>query len=136
MTRKIDYNQIFIKIAYVLAVAYLLYLTYDAVMNNYQTNKKITALKAEIELANAEEGYLQNLNVYYATNTYKELEARRKLGMKKPDEKVVRILIDPQRLSQIEQREVISKINTADTNVASNEPTSNARKWLQVVLRI
>jgi cell division protein FtsL len=136
MARQINYSQVLTKTAYALAVVYFVYLTYNAMMNNYQTNKKITALKTEIELANAEEGYLQNLNVYYATDTYKELEARRKLGMKKPDEKVVRVLIDPQRLTQIEQREVINKINTADTNAADQEPASNARKWLEVVLRI
>jgi molybdopterin synthase catalytic subunit len=76
------------------------------------------------------------LNIYYSSDTYKELEARRKLGLKKPGEKVVRIAIADDRIEQFESNTTIEKVIKAEAEVAkdSNE-MSNARKWVQFVLR-
>lgn len=121
------------KVTYFLAMGYFIYLIYGAVTSNYRTTQKISSLKAEIDLLNSEKSYITDLNDYYATNTYKELEARRKLGMKKPDEKVIRIPIDPARLAQLENRETISQpIQSSE----AKKPQSNPEKWLRFILKI
>ncbi len=121
------------KVVYFMALGYFVYLIYGAVTSNYRTTQKISSLKAEIDLLNSEKAYIADLNDYYVTNTYKELEARRKLGMKKPDEKVIRIPIDPARLSQIEKRETVSQPIQAP---GANEPMGNPEKWLRFILKI
>lgn len=118
------------------AVGYLLFLTYRAVAFNYRTNMKISSLGKEISLLESEKDYLESLNVYYATDTYKELEARRKLGLKKADEKVVKIPIDPNRLAQVEEhRETIQK-TIEDDSQDQQKTMGNPRKWIKFVLRI
>ena len=134
MENKEQNYQLILRVGYFLALGYFVYLIYGAVVANYRTNQEIASLKAEIDLLNSEKDYIANLNIYYATNAYKELEARRKLGMKKPDEKIVHVPIDPTRLAQIENREVISQTKTT-SDEASNQ-LSNPRKWLKFILRI
>jgi len=116
-------------------VAYFLFLTYRAVVYNYQTNKKITSLEQEITLLELEEEYIRDLNVYYGTNTYKELEGRRKLGLKKADEEAVKIPIDPNKLAQYERREIISKTPESPEQ-EQQKSMANPRKWIKFVLRI
>ena len=120
---------------YILAVGYFIFLTYNAVMTNYRTNQKIALLRSEIDLAQAERDYLGDLNVYYATDTYRELEARRKLGYKKTDEKVIRMIVDENRLNALESREAVSAPTAASVGATeSDAELSNPRKWLEFVL--
>ena len=76
-------------------VLYLAFLTGRAVYKNWQTNQEIKKLKVEIETLEVENQNLQNLIAYYQTPSFKEKEARRKLGLVKPDEKVVIISKEP-----------------------------------------
>ena len=132
-----DQKKVIIKSVIIIGlVAYFLFLTYRAVAFNYNTNKKINSLQQEIALIDAEKQYLENLNVYYNTDTYKELEARRKLGLKKAGETVIAIPIDPKRLAQIENREVPQQIIDAAKKDTPQTDMSNARKWLNYILRI
>lgn len=120
------------------AIGYFLFLTYKSVLYNYNTNKKIDSLKEEIALLEIEEDYLANLNVYYQTDSYKELEARRKLGLKGSGETVIKIPIDEERLSQIENRETVQSAVEAikDDNDAQTEGSTNPQKWLKYILKI
>lgn len=117
-------------------VAYLLFLTYRAVAYNYRIIAKIDSLKEEISLLESEKEYLESLNVYYATDTYKELEARRKLGLKRADEDVVKIPIDPTRLAQVEQHRETIQPTVTDESQNQLETMSNPRKWIKYILRI
>jgi len=68
---------------------YLAVLTGRSMYQNWQTTQEAKRIKAEIETLEAERENLQNLITYYQTKSFKEKEARRKLGLVKPDEKVV-----------------------------------------------
>lgn len=113
---------------------YLLFLTYKAVSYNYKTNTRINSLNEEITLLESEQEYIEALNIYYNTTVYKELEARRKLGLKLPDETVVKVPVDQNRLSEIENRDIIQKTTTKENTQPNQE--NNARKWIRFVLRI
>jgi cell division protein FtsB len=73
----------------ILALLYLIFLTGRSAYQNWQTNQEVKKLKVEIETLEVENQNLQNLIAYYQTQSFKEKEARRKLGLVKPDEKVV-----------------------------------------------
>ena len=120
------------------AVGYFLFLTYKSVLYNYNTNKKIDSLNEEIALLEIEEEYLANLNVYYQTDSYKELEARRKLGLKGSGETVIKIPISEERLSQLENRETVQSAVEAikEDNDEQAEGSTNPRKWLKYILKI
>ncbi len=133
---KIKQN-IIVKSAVVFAlVVYFLFLTYKSVSFNYQTNRKIAALHNEISVLEMEREYLENLNVYYGTTTYKELEARRKLGMKKNGEAVIKIPVDSEKLAQAEKKEITSKEIQGVQSQQNQNGDSNARKWFKFVFRI
>lgn len=78
-----------------LLLAYLFFLTGRSVYQNWQTNQEIKKLKIEIETLQVENQNLQNLIAYYQTQSFKEKEARRKLGLVKPGENVVIISKEP-----------------------------------------
>lgn len=103
-----------------LAIGYVLFLLYQAVYFNYQTSQKINALKQD--LARLEEGKreLETLIAYYQTDSFQELEARKKLGMKMPGEKVVKV-----ELAETSQKKEQNVPELTD----SNRP--NWEQWLR-----
>jgi len=129
-------KQVLIRNVVVVAViVYLLFLTYKAVFSNYQTNKQIDNLEAEISVLGTEKQYLADLNLYYATDTYKELEARRKLGLKKKGETVIRIPISEDKITQYQNS--LTNQNSKTTNKTSPVSTeeTNPRKWLRFIFK-
>ncbi|HPM28043.1 MAG TPA: hypothetical protein PLX55_02715 [bacterium] len=125
----------FLNVLVLLFVAYLLFLCYKAIASNYKTTARINVLEEEIALANEEKEFMEALNLYYGTNTFRELEARRKLGLKLPDEQVVRVpLREEEKLSDISVPTSLAKGKGEEGGSFIQE--ANSRKWLRFVLRI
>lgn len=70
-------------------VVYIVWTLGGSVLKNYQTNQTISQLKSDIAKTNQENINLGNEIIYYQTKTYAELEGRRRLGLKRPDETVL-----------------------------------------------
>ncbi|MBI4029729.1 septum formation initiator family protein [Candidatus Berkelbacteria bacterium] len=79
------------RVVLILVLVYTLFLLGRSVYFNYQTNQEIRNLKTAISKDKDEVENLKNLIAYYQTESFKELEARRKLGLKKPGEEVVSV---------------------------------------------
>ena len=80
------------KTYYIIGVIALIYLTIlvgKAVYINYQTDQRVKKLKTNLDTLETENQNLKNQIAYVQTESFKEKEARRKLGLVKPDEKVV-----------------------------------------------
>ena len=88
-----------------LAIAYFGFLLYEAVYVNYQTNKKIDQGNISILKLQGDQQNLKDLISYYQTSAFQELEARKKLGLKMPGEKVVKVQV-PQAKRTVEPEEV------------------------------
>jgi len=77
------------RILLALAVAYVLLNLGRAVQNNYQINQAIERL--ETSIASLQER-IQTITfeiAYYSSDAYRSIEAKRRLGYKRPDESVV-----------------------------------------------
>lgn len=72
-----------------LTIIYFLIIVGQSMYNSYQDNKKIDQKKAEIARLRTQVVFLENQNLYYQTESFREKEARKKLGMIKPGENVV-----------------------------------------------
>ena len=68
---------------------YTIFLLSTSVFRTYQFNQWIEEDQAEITRLEQENERLKNLILYYQTQSFKEVEARKKLGLKAADEKVV-----------------------------------------------
>ena len=118
----------FVNILVALFVAYLLFLCYKAIVNNYKTTARISSLNEEISLVEEEKEYMEALNLYYGTNTFKELEARRKLGLKLPDEQVVKVPTAEEE-SDSSSFQKISYINKNGTEIILYKMLSGGHSW-------
>lgn len=101
-----------------------------SIWKNHQTTLIITNLETDINTLKNEQLNLQNRIIYYNTDTYKELEARRHLGYKKRDENVVAL---------IKKNENIIDLNT-DQNLIDKSKTNsktdnlpNWQKWIKYI---
>lgn len=65
------------------------YSLWFSVNRNVIANQKIEKFKSEIKNIQAQNEFLENLIAYQKTSDYKELEARRRLGLRAPGEKVI-----------------------------------------------
>ena len=102
-----------------LLIVYILFLLGRSVWQNYTLKQSIDKLSDQISTLNQEKKNLENLNVYYQSESFKELEARRKLNMKLADEKVFFIASTPTENNfQTELNKDINNVNTVDGTLA------------------
>ena len=73
----------------VLIIAYLLVVLGQTIKRNYDLNNQITHLRAETGLLEAQRDQLSYDIAYYNTGSYRDREARSKLGLQLPGESVV-----------------------------------------------
>jgi len=99
----------------ILAIIYFGFLLYQAVYVNYHTNKKIEEYSSSLAQNNDEQENLKHLIAYYQTETFQELEARKKLGLKMPGEKVVKVDV-PEANKTPEPKKTISKEQSQQSN--------------------
>ncbi len=85
----------FVPLLILVLVAYVSFLLYQAVYFNYKTSQKINALKSDTLGLEDQKLQLEALISYYKTDSFAELEARKKLGMKMPGEKVIKVDVEP-----------------------------------------
>ncbi len=103
--------------------AYMIIATAEAVWQNYKINIEIDKLKTEIVLLEQKGQELKHIIAYRGTESFKEREARRKLGYRKPYEKVIAI---PQpKFNNTEP----GKANNSQENEEIETPQSNPQKW-------
>ncbi len=70
-------------------IGYTVFILIKGVYRTYQYNQWIGEYATDIDRLEKENERMRNLILYYQTNSFKEVEARQKLGLKAPDEKVV-----------------------------------------------
>lgn len=87
--RSTSFREILSRLAVLLTAGYLLFLFGRSAYRNYQINQRIEELETSISTLEEQNADLKNLIAYYQTETFRELEARRKLGLKKPGEIVI-----------------------------------------------
>ena len=75
--------------AIVLAVAYVLLNLGIAIRKNYTINLAIRTLKADIAMLQTRITFLHAKLIYLQSISYRELEAKRRLGLKKTGEQIV-----------------------------------------------
>ena len=93
------------------------------VWQNYQVNQQIRNLENEISEIETSNEKLSDLISYFQTETYKEQEAREKLGLVMPGEKV---LVFPEDENKEDEGDIVSTI-TKEEDKEENLP--NYKKW-------
>lgn len=98
----------FLSVLIVLTFIYAGFLLYQVISTNYQVSRKIAYLKNQIASVKTDINDLQTLIAYYQTPAFQELEARKKLGMKMPGEKVIRVDVKETPTANNKQTEAAS----------------------------
>lgn len=112
-----------------LVILYILYNLGYSIFSNYKVNEKIIGTTTDINSLKQENELLKNQNLYYQTNTFKELEARRKLGMKADGENVI---ITPDNKDQSDLPDNLSAQGENIQNKTKVVP--NYVKWWQYMM--
>jgi cell division protein FtsB len=115
------------KLILLAGILFVLFNLGKSVWKNYQNVEMINTKKLEITKLENENQNLKNLNMYYQTDSFKEIEARSKLDYKKPGENV---LIIPELSGNNKE------LTTEDVN-KNEEPKAeipNAVKWYHFII--
>lgn len=89
-------------------IGYAGFVLFQSIYFNYQASQKIKDLNQRLAEIAQTKLSLEALIAYYQTDTFRELEARKKLGLKMPGEKVVKVEIEKKEEQTIPQN-VLSK---------------------------
>ena len=114
------------KYGILLLIIYILFILGRVVWKNYQINVQIEKVNKEIAQLKDDNKNMENLILYYSTDSFKEIEARRKLGLKKPDEKVIAVDVSE------EEKPIESFFNQSAQRPL---PTPNYIKWWNKIIR-
>lgn len=96
------------------------------VYRKYQIQKEINAMQEEIKKLEGDNTDLNKMIEYFKSDAFLESEARKKLNLQKPEEKVV-IFTD-----KVEKQTVTTETNTTSQFSSSSEevvPTNQQRWW-------
>lgn len=117
------------RVVMVVLASILLYMTVgtiEALWQNYAINKDVAKLKTEIVQLQEEGRRLKYLIAYLGTESFKEREARRKLGYKKPGEQVLAL-----------PNSILNELapGQANENPESNSQveSTNPQKWWEFI---
>jgi cell division protein FtsB len=88
---KKNYKDFLGKLFTYILILYVFFIMFRSVWMNWKLNQQISLIKKQIETTKEQNRNLENLIVYYQSDSFKEVEARRKLGLKKPGEKVIAV---------------------------------------------
>jgi hypothetical protein len=90
---------------------------------NYGLQKEVDLKRQQLQLAQLQSDNLELQNRYYQTNEYRELEARKSLGLVMPGESVL-ILPDNSEAAKTADRSTPRQV------VVPQEDTTNFEQWL------
>lgn len=79
------------KILVYLLIGYTFFMVGRSVWENFQLKKQTDNIEQEISKIQAQNKNLENLILYYKSDSFREVEARKKLGLKKPGEVAVAV---------------------------------------------
>lgn len=113
------------RIFMVLVIIYILFSLGKSIFTNYKINEKIANENQQVSDLQTENLFLKNQNLYYQTDIFKELEARRKLGLKKEGETVV---IAPENKG-LDTNQTNGGSSNQETSGSIQSKTSNYLKW-------
>lgn len=98
---------------------------------NFQLQKQTEMVTGKIAEVKTQNANLENLILYYKTDSFKEVEARAKLGLKKPNEKVMSVPV--QKFQDFNQ-----EIESQTSNISQKEDKtqqSNPVLWWQYITK-
>lgn len=125
--RLFNYSRTIFWIGLVL-VGYIFVILVNENSKNYRLRQTATELEAENTKLEAQIAQLQNKVTYYASDDYKELAAREKLGLQAPGESVV---IVPKKPGQ----DFSNSTATTTSSTSPHAPTSNFAQWVDFLFR-
>lgn len=108
-------------------VVWIVFVSWKQSTRNDRIENEVSILEQEAERIRRENETLSEKIQYFSTTDFREQEAKEKLGMKKEQEEVVAIKVQPEQTIEVKEE----KYRLATTPVLeSNLP--NYRKWWQV----
>jgi hypothetical protein len=105
-------------------ILYIFYILGHAIWLNWSLKKENDQLKKDIVAIQEKNQNLENLILYYKSDSFKELETREKLGLKKKDEKVVSVPVRKYNNDQSQAEATINSLNKKPV-----EKIANWRAW-------
>lgn len=126
-TQRLQWGHVFSKVLIYLLVFYTFFMIGKSVWINYKLRQQIKDIESQISDIQKQNKNFENLIIYYQSDSFREVEARRKLGLKKADETVVAVPV--KKYEDYNTETQTQKENIADISTSITE--SNASLWWQ-----
>lgn len=109
-------------------ILYLGFILFRQINVNYKTNLKIKEFRRQISSLERQNNNLGNLLIYYQSNIYKELEARKRIGLKKEGEKA--LVVPENKDKDMEMEKIEEQQVNGEKPVQEN---ANYLKWYREI---
>ncbi len=117
-----NFGDIFNKLLIYLLIIYTFFMLGRSIWKNYQLKKETLRIQGEIDKITQQNKDLNNLILYYQSDSFREVEARKKLSLKKEGEKVVNFPLKQSADFQSEvqsQQQNIAPVNKKEPSQAN-----------------
>lgn len=126
-TQRLQWGPVFSKVVIYLLVFYTFFMVGKSVWINYKLRQQIKQIEGQITDIQKQNKNFENLIIYYQSDSFREVEARRKLGLKKADETVIAVPV--KKYEDYNAEIETQKENVAD--VTNTKDESNVSLWWQ-----
>lgn len=117
------------KLGVYLLVFWILFLLGRALWQNWDLKHSISKLNEQLLTLTQQKKDLENLNLYYNSDSFKELEARKRLGLKKPGEKLVVLPMATPSQGQVTPSNFPEQLAQEKKTIAGVEAPSKIPNW-------
>lgn len=127
--RPLNQNKLMVqltKLATFLVIFWIFFLLGRSLWQNWNLKHSILKLNEQISTLQKQKKDLENLNLYYSSDSFQELEARKELGLKKPGEKMVILPTTPRPTPNNFSQEIKEEAKS----IAGVESSSKIPNWL------
>ncbi|MCA9388899.1 septum formation initiator family protein [Candidatus Berkelbacteria bacterium] len=131
MNKKII-KTVFARTILTLVIAYIFLNLAQAIQKNYVINESLVKMNDQITELKKQVAFLETQLVYYDSHAYQELEAKRRLGLRRPGETVVLVPHnrDPEKkITELPEVVIEEDVKQADQLDLFDQASSNANSW-------
>lgn len=123
------WSKLWVRVLIIALFVFALYSNIGLIIQNYHISAQVDAAQSDVDRMTLRNQQLSLLLSYYQSPSYQDVEARRRLGMKRPDENVY--VVNGITVPNVAPSDQLESTVYQSTQAVVTDSESNISRWLK-----